>query len=157
MSKRAHYVEPPVAKPAPATAEPTPAQPAAPERSGRVKFDERGRAVWEWAVRTGMFDRNASTQRVRALTETPVKLELEQTLGAVKRRGSQPTPPKPAPSFNPYEPARTAAGDERAGRNRSVQPGPGAAAGDRDLQSLRAPAKPQGLSRIPRSVHAGQL
>jgi len=107
MSKRAHHVEPPVAKPAPATAEPTPAQPAAPERSGRVKFDERGRAVWEWAVRTGMFDRNASTQRVRALTETPVKLELEQTLGAVKRRGSQPTPPKPAPSFNPYEPART--------------------------------------------------
>jgi hypothetical protein len=73
-----------------------------------VQFDERGQAVWEWAVRTGMFDRNASTQRVRALTETPVKLELEQTLGAIKRKTPAGSEPAKAPaSFNPYEPAKT--------------------------------------------------
>ena len=80
------------------------------KESGRVQFDERGQAVWAWAVRTGMFDRNASPQRVRALTEGPVKLELEQTLSDIKRAaGGRGTPgadsgaPKPDTSFNPYE------------------------------------------------------
>jgi hypothetical protein len=66
------------------------------QRSGRVQFDERGQAVWEWAVQTGMFDRNASSQRIRALTETPVNLEIADT---------PPTKPetiKPA-TGNPYE------------------------------------------------------
>ena len=53
-----------------------------------------------------MFDRNASTQRVRALTETPVKLELEQTLGAIKRK-TDAAPGKAPASFNPYEPVKT--------------------------------------------------
>ena len=71
-------------------------------KSGRVRFDERGQAVWEWAVQTGMFDRNASTQRIRALTEAPGKLEIAET----------PTPAtaakaKPA-SGNPYERASVA-------------------------------------------------
>ena len=88
------------------------AKPAAapPKESGKVQFDERGQAVWAWAVRTGMFDRNASTQRVRALTEGPVKLELEQTLSDIKRaagarqaQGAGSIAPKPGTSFNPYE------------------------------------------------------
>ncbi len=84
-----------------------------PKESGKVQFDERGQAVWAWAVRTGMFDRNASTQRVRALTEGPVKLELEQTLTDIKRAaGARPAPGstekpgsavKAGTSFNPYE------------------------------------------------------
>ena len=50
--------------------------PAASERSsGRVQFDERGQAIWEWSVRTGLFDRNASTQRIKKLTESPLSLE----------------------------------------------------------------------------------
>jgi hypothetical protein len=106
MTKRLPTTAPPAPKSAPAAPDKSPAPPAAPGRTGRVNFDERGHAVWEWAVRTGMFDRNASTQRVRALTETPVKLELEQTLGAPQRRGAQPSPGKAAPSFNPYEPVK---------------------------------------------------
>lgn len=120
MSKRVSPPPlPPESKPTPAThakTQPIAARPkesakpvaAPPKESGKVQFDERGQAVWAWAVRTGMFDRNASTQRVRALTEGPVKLELEQTLSDIKRAaGVRPTPgsgaPKAGTSFNPYE------------------------------------------------------
>jgi hypothetical protein len=106
MTKRLPTTAPSAPKSAPSAPDKSPAPPAASERSGRVNFDERGHAVWEWAVRTGMFDRNASTQRVRALSEGPVKLELEQTLGAADSRGVQPAPGKAAPSFNPYEPVK---------------------------------------------------
>jgi hypothetical protein len=95
-------------------------KPASEPRSGRVRFDERGQAIWEWAVRTGMFDRNASTQRIRALTDGPVKLELEQTLSlkrAPAARGPAATSPaakplaggpqKPQASSNPYQRAAT--------------------------------------------------
>lgn len=96
------------------------ARPKAPAaNSGKVQFDERGQAVWAWAVRTGMFDRNASTQRIRALTDGPVKLELEQTLSDIKRSvGTRPAPAAPARpekaekpgradiGFNPYEGTR---------------------------------------------------
>ena len=104
MSKRILPPTPSAPKATP-TPDKAPAAPAAPGRSGRVQFDERGQAVWEWAVRTGMFDRNASTQRVRALSEAPVKLELEETLGGSKAGAS--APGKAAPSFNPYEQVKT--------------------------------------------------
>ena len=35
--------------------------------TGRVKFDERGNAVWEWAVTTGKFGTNVSTERLQKL------------------------------------------------------------------------------------------
>lgn len=35
--------------------------------TGRVKFDERGNAIWEWAVTTGSFSTEVSTQRLRKL------------------------------------------------------------------------------------------
>lgn len=35
--------------------------------TGRVKFDERGNAVWEWAVSTGSFGSNVSTERLQKL------------------------------------------------------------------------------------------
>lgn len=36
-------------------------------KSGRVKFDDRGNAVWEWAMSTGAFGRDVSTARLRTL------------------------------------------------------------------------------------------
>jgi hypothetical protein len=35
--------------------------------TGRVKFDERGNAVWEWAVTTGSFGSNVTTERLQKL------------------------------------------------------------------------------------------
>jgi len=37
------------------------------KRAGRVKFDDRGNAVWEWAMATGAFGGDVSTTRLRAL------------------------------------------------------------------------------------------
>ena len=74
-----------------------PAKPGEERKSGRVRFDERGQAVWEWAVQTGMFDRNASTQRIRALTEAPVNLQLDETATTTKPAQAKPT------TGNPYE------------------------------------------------------
>ena len=35
--------------------------------TGRVKFDDRGNAVWEWSVATGAFGGEISTQRLQKL------------------------------------------------------------------------------------------
>ena len=35
--------------------------------TGRVKFDARGNAVWEWSLATGSFSREASTERLQRL------------------------------------------------------------------------------------------
>jgi hypothetical protein len=35
--------------------------------TGRVRFDERGNAVWEWRVATGAFGVEVSTQRLQKL------------------------------------------------------------------------------------------
>jgi hypothetical protein len=66
-------------KPPAPPAAPPPGERARERTSGRVQFDERGQAIWEWAVKTGMFDRNASTQRIRALVETPIELSLDDS------------------------------------------------------------------------------
>lgn len=55
---------------------PAPAGPAEPsskkdadggKSTGRVKFDERGNAVWEWQLATGAFGAEVSTQRLQKL------------------------------------------------------------------------------------------
>jgi hypothetical protein len=38
-------------------------------KSGRVAFDERGRATWEWRIDTGTFSRDIDTKRLRQLQE----------------------------------------------------------------------------------------
>ena len=58
----------PTAKPAPGEpAEPSPQPEGGSKSTGRVKFDERGNAVWEWAVTTGAFGMEVSTQRLQKL------------------------------------------------------------------------------------------
>jgi hypothetical protein len=48
-----------------------PAEPSSKETggksTGRVKFDERGNAVWEWQLQTGAFGVEVSTQRLQKL------------------------------------------------------------------------------------------
>ena len=82
---------------------------AAQHSSGRVQFDERSQGVWAWAVQTGIFDRNATTQRVQALSETTTRLEI----AATPAKGKPAAEPK-ANAFTPYEtPLKTPRRDER--------------------------------------------
>jgi len=38
--------------------------------SGRIAFDDRGRAVWEWRTETGEYKSDVDTKTVRALQES---------------------------------------------------------------------------------------
>lgn len=91
-----------------------PAKTGEERKSGRVRFDERGQAVWEWAVQTGMFDRNASTQRIRALTEAPVNLALDETLTTPKAAANKPA------TGNPYERVAVAKPSAKPGKKESA-------------------------------------
>ena len=58
----------PTVKPASSEpAEPSPPPGGGDKSTGRVKFDERGNAVWEWQVTTGAFGMEVSTQRLQKL------------------------------------------------------------------------------------------
>ena len=84
------------------------AEPPAPEpsksedrRSGRVAFDARGNAVWEWSMSTGVFARNVDTRRLKKLQENDLKIAEEPTPKTGK--GVQAPPPRPpGGGFDPY-------------------------------------------------------
>ena len=44
-----------------------PAKDGEAKSTGRVKFDDKGNAVWEWAIATGAFGREVSTERLQKL------------------------------------------------------------------------------------------
>lgn len=52
-------------------------QPPAPEErpSGRVRHDERGMAVWDWAVASGEFHTLSATSALKKLETTDLKIE----------------------------------------------------------------------------------
>ena len=72
---------------------PAPA-PKADNTTGRVKFDERGNAMWEWSIATGAFGREVSTERLQKLEHpalsiaddapTPFETARPNPLGTVK-------------------------------------------------------------------------
>ncbi|MHB8475060.1 MAG: hypothetical protein ACYDBZ_02085 [Steroidobacteraceae bacterium] len=80
--------------------------------TGRVKFDERGNAIWEWSVATGAFGREVSTERLQKLEHpalsiaddapTPVDTVRPNPLGTKKgydpydsgKLGKRPAPAK---------------------------------------------------------------
>lgn len=71
----------------PVSASPARGVSALENNAGRVTFDSRGNAVWEWRTDDGEFHRDASTSMVRALQ--PVGLSIEATM-RVKRPAAGP-------------------------------------------------------------------
>jgi len=77
-----------------APAAPKRAAPVASNMSGRVKHDDRGNAIWEWAVTTGALAVETSTQRLRKLDNptlslaedapSPLEVVKKNPLGTVK-------------------------------------------------------------------------
>jgi hypothetical protein len=81
-------------------------------RTGRVKFDDRGNAIWEWAIATGAFGREVSTERLQKLEHpalsladdapTPLEAVRANPLGTKKgydpydsgKLGKPPAPPR---------------------------------------------------------------
>jgi hypothetical protein len=103
----------PVAKPAPSEPKlPSSNNETGDKSTGRVKFDERGNAVWEWQVTTGAFGVEVSTQRLQKLEHpalsiaddapTPFETVRANPLGTKKgydpydsgRLGKKPPPAK---------------------------------------------------------------
>ena len=55
-----------------------PAKPKSQLPSGRIAFDDRGNAVWEWRTDNGSYKTDVDTQKVRAIQESTVdSLSLE--------------------------------------------------------------------------------
>jgi hypothetical protein len=96
----------------PGTAEPSSKDAGGEKSTGRVKFDSRGNAVWEWQVATGAFGLEVSTQRLQKLenpalsiaddSPTPFETVRANPLGTKKgydpydsgRLGKKPPPAK---------------------------------------------------------------
>jgi hypothetical protein len=80
--------------------------------TGRVQFDDRGNAVWEWSLATGAFGRDVSTERLQTLehpalsiaadTPTPLDIVRANPLGTKNgynpydsgKLGKAPAPPR---------------------------------------------------------------
>ena len=103
----------PVAKPAASEPNlPSSKNESGDKSTGRVKFDERGNAVWEWAISSGAFGHEVSSERLRKLEHpalsiaddapTPFETVRANPLGAKKgydpydsgKLGKRPAPAK---------------------------------------------------------------
>ena len=93
-----HKKPPSHPKPAGA-AEPSPKGGKAEKTTGRVKFDDRGNAIWEWQIATGAFGLEVSTQRLQ---------KLEHPALSIADEGTQPNAVRPNPlgskkGYDPYD------------------------------------------------------
>ncbi len=84
----------------------TAATSASSTQSGRVSFDVRGSAVWEWRTEAGGYSGDINTQRLKKLEapELELEMEIEQT-GKIKKPNhlSLLDDPESDGDFNPYD------------------------------------------------------
>jgi hypothetical protein len=70
------------------------------KRSGRVQFDARGNAIWEWSVATGAFGREVSTDRMKKLENNALSLAED---APTPFDGVKPNPLGVVKGYNPYD------------------------------------------------------
>jgi hypothetical protein len=87
--------------------------------SGRVKFDDRGNAVWEWAVATGSFATDVSTSRLKKLENQTLSLADDTpppATGIVK-----PNPKGVVQGYSPYDSGLLAKTDRPATKKKDLR------------------------------------
>jgi hypothetical protein len=113
----AHAPKPAAPKPVgPRTAGPKQGAPdaiAAPagsaKQSGRVQFDERGNAIWEWSVATGAFGREVSTERLQKLENPGLSLAEDAPTPSQRVKSN---PMGTLKGYNPYDSGKLGKGAE---------------------------------------------
>ena len=88
-------------KPGTRDAPATPSSGLTRNNSGRVKFDDRGNAVWEWSVATGSFATDVSTSRLKKLENQTLSLADEAPPPATDI--VKPNPKGVAQGYSPYD------------------------------------------------------
>lgn len=91
-----------------------PGQPAATpapreKESGRVAFDARGNAVWEWKTAEGQFQSDASTSLLRKLEAPDLSIEATAVAKAPEPAALS-AKARPGGGFNPYDSASVGGG-----------------------------------------------
>jgi hypothetical protein len=78
----------------------TSSKPATDKVSGRVKHDDRGNAIWEWAVSTGAIAVDSVTQRLKRLDNPTLSLADEASNPVTK---GKPNARNAAQGYSPYD------------------------------------------------------
>jgi hypothetical protein len=125
--------------------------------AGRVRHDERGMAVWDWAVASGEFAALSATNIMRKLEVTDLKIEETQRamkIAEVPESAAAGDPynqrvNKSAESYNPYDPhAKPIPGAPPGGDPYNTRGAPPRAAGTfKRPQPSQAPARKTDSSR----------
>lgn len=79
----------------------------APKETGRVQFDDRGNAIWEWSVSTGAYGREVSTERMKRLENPGLSLAEDAPTPFDKVK---PNPHGMVKGYNPYDSGKLAPG-----------------------------------------------
>ena len=117
-------------------------KPAIEKNSGRVAFDSRGNAVWEWSMATGKFGADINTERLKKLYPD-LKIQEDQPQ---KGKSFGTSPEQRGPGFDPYnthahKPKQTTPRDPTLGSdpyNNVNSP----------LEKKKAASKPKDLRRL---------
>jgi hypothetical protein len=86
--------------------------------SGRVQFDDRGNAVWEWSVTTGAFGREVSSQRLRKLEHPALSLADDAPTPA---EVAKPNPLGTVRGYDPYDSGRLEKAKKEAPRKKDLR------------------------------------
>jgi hypothetical protein len=68
--------------------------------TGRVQFDARGNAVWEWSLATGAFGREVSTERLQKLEHPALSIADD---APTPHDAVRPNPLGTKTGYNPYD------------------------------------------------------